>query len=329
MRARGRLIGGALALCLTAALLSLAPLPRRDELAFEWITGALLCSCVVWLLRVARLRAHLTGHPQRSTPSAATLARVVATHTLLARLAPMKLGELGLPYLLAREGVSVSDAAIFLLWARVIELWLLLVGALAALAVSGGWGGGAGGLLEALNPSAALYGALIALPLTLLALTPLIPTLLRRAARALSDLTARAGTPPRARALTLTLTHALLHTGEAAPLTLGRVARLTALSALILSAQALMFGCFARACSPHALTPSALWVGAAGAHLGGVVPLPTLGSVGGHEAGWVAGFTAVGLPLPAAVLSAVLSQWVTLAFAALWWGVARSLLRGR
>lgn len=318
---RARLVGGALALTFTAATLSLAPLPPREDLSAEWLAGALLCSAAVWGLRVLRLRLHLSARPQSAHITAATLARVVATHTLLARLAPMKLGELGLPYLLAREGVSVAESAVFLLWARLVELWLLLAGAAASLA----WvGAGAGG--EGATPL--LYSALIALPVALIALTPLTPSALRRLAPLARALAAREGLPAALRASAGALA-AALGRGEATPLTAGRVARLAAVTACLLCAQALMFGCFVRACAPLTLSPPALWLGSAGAHLGGVVPLPTLGSVGGHEAGWVAGFTAVGLPLPAAILSAVLSQWVTLAFAGLWWGCARLWGGGR
>ena len=53
-------------------------------------------------------------------------------------------------------------------------------------------------------------------------------------------------------------------------------------------------------------------------HLAGVIPAPTMGNVGTHEMAWTVIFKSFACSNPIALLSALLSQWLTLFFAYLW-----------
>ena len=55
-------------------------------------------------------------------------------------------------------------------------------------------------------------------------------------------------------------------------------------------------------------------VGVSATQLFGALPLPTVGSVGTHEAGWVVGFVLVGLSKSHAIVTGVASQVISLVF---------------
>jgi len=64
-------------------------------------------------------------------------------------------------------------------------------------------------------------------------------------------------------------------------------------------------------------TPLEVVLGVALAQLAAALPVASVGSVGTHEAGWVLGFTPVGLSRTDAVVTGVAAQVLTLLFAAL------------
>ena len=299
------LILRALSLDWRALTLSLAP---EAPLA---LTGALLASALVWLLR--GLRVSLLCPSVRLTASLA----IVSAQGLLLRVTPLRLGDLGLPVLLERRGVPLAEALLLLFWIRLSELWILAWLCLVALLT--GAGGGVAGE-ELLGQSGSLISALLLLAtLPLLARLQPIACALGRAGLAVAR---GVGLPRRLPKIYRRLAGLQKQLEAAERRTQRDWLILLGGAAAILCAQALLFWCLLRGCGAE-LSLSATLLGTSLAHLAGALPLPTIGNLGTHELGWVTGLTALGLAAPLALQSALLSQAATLAFAMLWgaWGL--------
>lgn len=245
----------------------------------------------------------------------------------------MRLGELGLPYLLHRYGrISLGEGLLILAWVRLTEVACLGLFTLWALYewTRGGLGDPALAQ-DALSSWSSALWSLVALTL-----------LMAVSARPLSLWVARAletriSTPLDREAhlqmnrLKRTLAQGASALTQVAALSPLRALSLVTLSALIMVGQYALFYTLLRCCHIE-VGLYALIIGSGGAHLAGALPLPTIGNIGSHETGWVLSFVAVGLSTNDAGVSAALSQWLTLLLAGLWallslWGVHQHLAR--
>ncbi|MCA9539709.1 MAG: flippase-like domain-containing protein [Myxococcales bacterium] len=313
--ARRRARQGAIALLVSGGLLALvfsqmdtdAALARLREADWRLIGLSFVLSFAVLIVRGLRFR-FLTSQSPFSSVIAA-----IAGQNFLNRVAPFRLGELSLPYLLHRTtGEPPATSLIMLVLVRLIELWALFVTAIGAVL---GWFGGAEAERVVL-----LAAIAAALGLTLLTFRRWLGLGLRLA----DALARRTGLAERG-----AVRNALDRVHEAATgdarLTLRQHAALLLGTVAIMALQFALYGCLLRSLG-FALHPLQIIVGVTAAQVAGALPVLSVGSVGTHETGWAAGFVWVGLALPDAVMTGVYTQVVTLAFAvvfagpaALWW----------
>lgn|GEM_PF-2093630 len=286
----------------------LIPQVRWGELSVTQLSYGVLASLLVWWARAARLWA-------LGACSWMTALRVVAVHGGLLRVTPMRLGELSLPYLLQRWAqVPMTQSSALLIWIRISELITLCVAVSLCLA---------GVYFAPSEPNPALAHPALVLVIATLCVG-LLTLVLSHARRWISSLCLaldHAGQRSGRRELSA-LSERLRSGQRALPeLTRQRGALLLGISGLIFTAQLLLFWSVLSACGAS-IDLSGLTLGSAITHIGGVLPLPTIGNVGSHELSWTAGFMWVGVTQPLALLSAILSQIFTLSLALLWWAVS-------
>lgn len=275
---------------------------RLSAMDPRWVAAAAGLAGVVLLLRALRFRA---------VTERARLGHVVAAiagQTALNRVAPFKLGELSLPYLLHRAAAEPPARSLVLLAVvRLLELWVLCV----ALALAAGlWFG------EKEWPQLAVAAG-AGLGFTVLLLT------FRRwsdgALRLADALAGRIGLDRWGRVATLwetardRLRAAIRST---AALSGGQRGALLASTVLVQVAQYSLKWCLIASVAVE-VDVLQLVVGYTLAQVAGALPVLSVGNVGTHEAGWVAGFVWVGMPLADAVLTGILVQVITLVFAGL------------
>ncbi len=302
-RGRKVLLAFAISGLLVAALLSQvnpteawARVKGADAGPLGW---ALAVSFAIWLCRTARYHTIAT---RTAVPdvAAATALQVAAN-----RLAPMRLGELSLPWLMHRaSGEPPVPILVRLLLIRLIELWVLLAASAVAIALWFGEGEGVSSLTGAL--------VLGGLTLSLFAFRHLVRLAVRFARAAV------ARTPLRTvAALPTILDRVDAAVADAGRLGPARRAAVFGLSAAVMGLNFVMFGFLLAALGIH-LEPAQVVVGVAASQVSGALPVMSVGSVGTHETGWVAGFAWVGMALPDAVVSGLFTQVVSLGFAVLW-----------
>jgi uncharacterized membrane protein YbhN (UPF0104 family) len=235
----------------------------------------------------------------------AHLCAVTALQNFFVRVMPFRLGELSYPILIQKHvGESPAKAIVHLLLVRIIELWLFVcAGLLALLSILGpALGQGGVGLALGLGVVTALlltFGSWVRLIVRLVAWT--VDRLPKhrfslRLSKFLESLSAVASRSER-----LSSTQRLA---------------LWASSVAVVALQYMMVTAVARGFGVHL----GLWqaiVGISIAQAASALPVATIGSFGSYEAGWTAGFVLVGLPVDAAVVSAIASQLMTLLFAGL------------
>tara|TARA_B100000674_G_C37454788_1_gene739937 strand:+ start:82 stop:354 length:273 start_codon:yes stop_codon:yes gene_type:complete len=73
----------------------------------------------------------------------------------------------------------------------------------------------------------------------------------------------------------------------------------------------------------------AMVIGIGAAQLASLLPILTIGTVGLHESGWVAGFVWLGVGVDAAVSSGLLTQAFTLVLGLVWAGLFYGLFSRR
>lgn len=261
-----------------------------------WALGV---SFLIWLCRTARYHTIATRTGVLDV-AAATSLQVAAN-----RLAPMRLGELSLPWLMHRaSGEPPVPILVRLLLIRLIELWVLLASSAVAIGLWFGEG-------EGLSPLAGA-AVLLALTLSLFAFRRLVRlgVVVGRALVARTPLR-------RVAALPTILDKVEGAVDDAARLSPARRAAVFGLSAAVMGLNFVMFGCLIAALGIE-LAPPQVVVGVAASQVSGALPVLSVGSVGTHETGWVAGFAWVGLPVPEAVVSGLFTQVVSLGFAVLW-----------
>ena len=95
----------------------------------------------------------------------------------------------------------------------------------------------------------------------------------------------------------------------------GQIASLVLWTCLNWAAVFALFFAILRGLRMEVAVPGAVF-GIAAAQLATALPLPSVGSIGVHEAGWVVGFGLVGLPAEDAALSGLAGQILTLLYSA-------------
>ena len=300
--------GGLLALVLSGVDLDRAT-ARLRTVDSGWLLASVGASFAVLWARGLRFRALTT----QSSVVAVTAS--VAVQNFLVRVTPLRLGELSLPYLLRRAtGEPPGPTLVSLLLVRLLELWVLVVVALASALA---WFGDAAELRLGVT-----VGALALLGLALLRFRVWLRwgVLVARGVVAVTGLRDH----PLVRRVFTQLDEAL---EESARVSGARRAALGVSTLAVVFLQLVLYGCLVRACGLE-LHPLQLVVGAAAAQIAGSLPVISVGNLGTHESGWTAGFVWVGLGVSDAVVTGIFTQVVTLAFAGLfaapaWWWLRR------
>lgn len=281
-------------------------------------------SGITLILRAQRLRVLFESLNLKGALS------VCASHNALTRLLPARSGELSLPLYLQRQAnVPLAEGALTLLWIRLAEVMCLgLITLCVALSV-------ASGVSSGVSPDATTQGELksvIGLNVTsvmIIGVITLLATIALRYARVglthVTKLASRISSDVSHRVPTLhtSLKHIESRLNDAPRLCLNQSVRIGLCTVIILINQAWLFSIFLDAVGAH-LPLSQVILGSAAVHLAGVLPAPTIGNVGTHELGWTVAYVQLGVPLVAAGASALLSQWLTLALACVWWALLRS-----
>lgn len=253
----------------------------------------ILASLVTCALRALRLRLLFPS----LTPVDAL--RVTTTHTALTRILPARSGELSLPATLSRLGFSLGDGALAMVWLRLLEVACLFSTLLLASFV----------LAEPLLFHWTWIGlGLLVSTIAIFITRPLLAKMIYSVQKHLPDKWSHAPS------LTSSLERA-------------KVTRITLCTLLILLSQAMLFWSILNAVGAELGYLKAL-IGSGGVHLAGIIPAPTIGNVGSHELGWALSYSQLGVSAAAVTSSAILSQWLTLILALLWWLLA-SLIPSR
>lgn len=263
----------------------------------EWIGAAVGWSCLIVLARGLRWNLVLPG------PGVALSTAAIGVQTFFNRIAPMRLGELSLPFLLRRfAGSDASRVLVLLVLTRVVELAVAVALVIAAALLHRG-GTQPAHLL-------ALAGLLAAIAVVLVQFRRVLRIGLSTAA-----LAARWSRLDRVKAVQGGLAGLEAAVGAEARLSGAKRTGLLVWTMLIQALQIAAFHAVLRAFGV-ALDPAALVLGAAVALAGPALPLPSVGTIGTLEASWVAGFVWAGLDLETAILTGVATQLLTLLFAA-------------
>jgi uncharacterized protein (TIRG00374 family) len=274
-----------------------------------WIAVALCWSVVIVWGRGIRWTA-LQPEPGLGVNTAA-----ISVQTFYNRIAPMRVGELTLPFLLHRHGgQEASRTLVLLIVVRMVEL-AVVIGLL--------------GLSILLRTGTAHGGQLVVIIVTLAAMALVLARfrgIMRfclRIARWLAR-RARMKSARWAERAMERLEQTLLYESQLSGRQ--RVGLLT--STVVLQAmQIASFDAILRAFGVG-LDLLALVQATSVALAGPALPMPSVGMVGTLEASWTAGFVWVGVPLEIAVVTGIVTQVVTLLFAALsalpaWWFLVR------
>lgn len=276
----------------------------------SWLIWAAVASLAVQFARGARFSMLMPEIGYRTTTAA------VGVQTFINRVAPFRLGELSLPYLLHRyAGGHIGHAIVRLALVRVVELALVLTMLVVAAVARA----------RTDNPAWLALAALFAVGLLLL---------LARFNRFMQQI-ARIGTwlarvTRLERSPTVVRLLERLHEAADDNQRLSRRDRwaLAAWSVVVLALNTLMFGAILAAFGAY-IDPLGLALGTAIASAGPALPAPSVGSIGTLEASWVAGFVFVGLDLQLAIVTGVATQALTLLFAAVFAALCWQLVLAR
>lgn len=312
-----RALRAAIAVAISGAIVALLLAQIDAGRAVDLIAGADLGALVIAALLTAALiavrgwRFHLVF---ADAPVVITSA-AIGVQTLLNRIAPMRLGELSLPYLLKRAtGAAMAPALVSLLLIRVVELAVIF--ALLAVAML------ARGAVD--DPAwFALLCGLFALMVAVLANFRLALRVGTRAGRWLARLTRL----DRLAAVDRAVASLERAADDARHLPGGERLAVLALTLVALAGQ---IGVFYAVCASLGVDIGVLALVQASCvtFVGSALPLPTVGSIGALEASWAAGFIWVGIDTETAILSGFATQVITLMFTAVlalgcWWLLTR------
>lgn len=292
----GVLVSGAL-LAVVASQLDLDDATARLRAADARLVAlAALCSLGVLLARTLRFRALMTR--ARLTHVLPATAAQVAIN----RVAPFKLGELSLPFLLHRVAAEPpARTLVMLLLVRLVEVWALCLALTAGIAL---WFGGREWAQMLVVAAVALVAT--ALLVTFRRWSGLALALAERLARRLG--LARHAAFER---IVARLREAL---DGGARLSRAQKAALLAGTLAVMACQYTLYGLLVASVGVEA-HPLQVIIGYTLAQVAGAVPVLSVGNLGTHETGWTLGFVWVGLALDDAVLTGLYTQLVTLAFA--------------
>ena len=265
---------------------------------------AMVSSSTVFLLRSIRLKLVLTKL------SLTESLYVCATHNALTRTLPFRSGELSLPFMLNRHHqVPFMDGSLLMLWLRLIEIASILPFV---------------GLCLALSPSLIKHvphdqnTVVVIVAVLSLGLVIWIRPITRRFIHLIVML------------FRLFKKDHLIHKlnqveGIGKDLSYAKSAIAMAITFFILLGQASLFYWILHGCGAS-LTYVEVALASILVHLVGVLPAPTLGNVGTHEMAWTVIFKGFACSTSVALLSALISQWLTLFFAYLWWALTKLFL---
>jgi uncharacterized protein (TIRG00374 family) len=307
----GLTVSGALLTVVLAQLDAAEAWARVTAAHWGWLGAAVLVSFAVLCARGLRFTLLL------DRPSVRTVTAAVAAQNFLLRVTPLRVGELSLPYLLHKsDGEPMARSLLALLLVRLVDLWVLVV---AAAAAGVAWFGGGD-----TTRTAALLAAAAALGLVLWAFRWWLELGLR-VARRVADALGLLGVG----VVEKIFTHLDDALRDSDRLSRRQWLSLAATTLSVAALQYVLFWSLLRALGSD-LSWLQVVVGSSAAQVAGALPVTTVGSIGTHETGWVAGFMWVGVPLSEAALTGVATQVVTLVFAALfagpaWWYYNRRL----
>ena len=312
MRARirrfaGRFIGGAVAVTLFAAILTIA----RPEAVWNLLLAtdgrllvvAALTSASFLAVRGLRLQL-LLEHGRLGWPRATLVAAAAQGAALFA---PARTGELALPWLLKRTAEQDFSSAVgTLLAARTLDL-----------ATLGLWGGAAVLAVRGLTePLALVISALLLAPIALLPLT------LAAADRLALRLLAPRGLGGRRWARRVRRVRRELEKLRERP---ARLLAATLASVIMWGLQWTVVWVLLDAMG-HRWPPATVVAGSTAAAVANLLPFNLVGNLGTLEAGWTAAFTALGVPLDVAAATGLAAHLWGLIFAAVFGGVAWAAL---
>lgn len=292
---------------------------------------------LLWGLPLAALVALIRGIRFRAAAPVApilTMTAIMGLKNGVARVTPFRLGELYTLHLLRRHGgVPAQKTLLLIVWIKLVDLAVLvsifLLG-LSSLVFDGG--------PSSLDPSSSALAAqgsrltlwaALALGL-LLALVYGFGFWIRVALAPINRLVGPAGSAaPGWRGRLGKLSSALAQvSAELSDLSVARVSTVLACTVLLWAVQLGIVSLLLLAFGVH-LPISAVALGFGATQMALVLPLPSVASVGPLEAGWFAGFTAVGVPPDLAAVTGLAANGVLLAYALLVAGVCWLVLRGR
>lgn len=260
-----------------------------------WMVLAGLLTAVTMLVRGVRF------HALFRAPGLAATTSAICLQTLINRVAPMRLGELSLPYLLQRHtGANGAEVLVTLVLIRFVELATVIPLLLLSTLARGGVGLG-------------VWTGLIGLVLVALVLVLVFfRSIVRFAVTTLGRVADKVGVRP------TTLAGRTLQSLERAAAGSAELsgAQRFGVFALTLVQLAFQIGVFAAilAAFDSSVGPIALVQASCVAFTGVALPVPSVGTVGTLEASWVAGFTWVGMGLDDAILTGLATQVLTLLF---------------
>ncbi|MEE2789898.1 MAG: lysylphosphatidylglycerol synthase transmembrane domain-containing protein [Myxococcota bacterium] len=294
----GIVVSGALLAFVSTQLNIDEALSRIRSARLDWLLAAFGGSCLLLVTRALRFFI-LTERA-----SAGAVLSVVALQNFLNRVTPFRLGELSLPYYLQRvAGESAVRTLVSLLLVRLLELWLVI--AMAAIA------------LYLVLDSAPEHGA-ITLVIFVVVLTIVLASfghLMVVGAQVVSGVADwfKLDKRPAVGQLMKRLEDAI---NNRARLTSRQRLGLLFASLAVVLANQFTFDCILRALH-YELSFLQIIIGVSATQIIGVLPLPTVGSMGSHEAGWTAGFVLAGVSTEVAVMTGIVSQFTSLFFNAL------------
>jgi glycosyltransferase 2 family protein len=241
---------------------------------------------VLGIVRAVRVRLLIPNAPLSSFYA------ITSVHQLLLRILPMRTGELGFAWLMRRSGgAGFAQSLVGLILLRVLDVTtIFVIYAVAALA------------FERMHGSARSTLAIVALTLAGIALALSARALLGLAHRIVDRVVValrlhRFGTIDRIRGA---LADAVAWSATLPRRVLWQATALTFVQWLVA-----FFFVFVLALAARLdVTASQATLGGVGTVLGSMVPLPGIGTFGGLEAGWAAGFSLAGVPREDAIASA-------------------------
>jgi len=270
---------------------------QAKTVEWVWVGWAAALSALLPVLRGLRF---VSTMPRVEVP---LMVAVVGVQNFMARIMPFRTGELALPYLLEQRGAETTERALVLLiWLRLMDAWLL-----AGLFVIGL-------VLHVNGGDVALFwtalGGFVVFSCALFWMGAGVRLFFGGLAWAIG----KTGLEhlDRMRALAERIVDAA---GAVGALSMARRGVAVCWTAAVWIVQFAIFALVLWAFSIE-VTALDVVVGVSLAQLAAALPLPSVGSVGTHEVGWVIGFGFVGVDRASAVVSGVAAQGFTLVFAA-------------